>query len=142
MTNTQPSQAVALYVPSMVVGTTPDDVFAELRRRCLAGQIHSTGDRARLITDGPHAGSWGIPVYMIRRDALPTRSPWVRRRRIGYGVLGSLVVLAGLGWWVASTLTATALFFLLVTVLLTFATASWKATRPRHFSGTFSGTMS
>lgn len=107
------------YVPSGLVGATKADVLAELRRRQRAGEIHSAGgpESLQLITRGPHAGQYGIPVLLIHA---PRVSPWPRRRRIVASVAATVGVLAGLGWWAASTLGAGPLVALLLAVLVLF----------------------
>jgi hypothetical protein len=107
------------YVPSGLVGKTPKDVLAELERRQRAGEIHAAGGPGslRLITRGPQAGQYAIPVLLIRE---PRINPWPRRRRIASGIGAGLGVLLGLGWWAAATLGAAPFVIFLLAVLCAF----------------------
>lgn len=113
------------YLPSVIVGTSRNEVLRELRRRSAAGELHSAGPGIEPILRGPHAGQYAIPVY-LRAVQRPRRSPV--RRIVACTVIG--VIVAGtLIWWVLSTLSATALAALLITLLVTFSYGARRATR-------------
>jgi hypothetical protein len=118
-------QAVAVYRQTVLIGRTPDDVMRELRARRRTRELHSSGDEIRPITRGPHAGHYGIPVY-LRVVETPDRPAWPA---ICVGVSAALVLLAGLLWWVLVTLSATALVTLIVGVLTIFVYGVRRATR-------------
>jgi hypothetical protein len=107
------------YVPSGLVGPTAKAVLAELERRTALGEIHSAGGpkSLRLITRGPHAGQFGIPVLLIQS---PRVNPWPKRRRVLGGVGAGLGVLLGLGWWAVATMGAAPFVIFLLAVLCTF----------------------
>jgi len=111
--------APTIYVPSGLVGRTPAAVLAELERRMRAGEIAASGgaDSLKLITRGPQAGQYAIPVLLIQE---PRINPWPRRRRIGAWIGASLAALVGLGWWAAATMGAVPLAALLLLVLALF----------------------
>lgn len=106
----------AVYQQRMIVGKNEKAVLAELRRRSLAGELHSAAPAIRPITQGPHAGSYAIPVYL--RAAQPARErhapAW---RRVAYAAAAALT-LAGLVGWVLSTLSGAALAALMIVALL------------------------
>lgn len=116
---------MATYLPTMLIGTSRDQVLKELRRRSAAGELHSAGPGVVAITRGPHAGHYGIPIYLIATEPRPRSS----RRQVVIGVGVTLAALAGLTWWVLSTLSAAALASLLLGILATFMYGVRRATR-------------
>jgi len=107
------------YVPTGLVGPTAKAVLAELERRTAAGEIATAGgpDSLRLITRGPHAGMYAIPVLLIQE---PRINPWPRRRRVAGGVGLTIGALLGLGWWAVATMGAAPLAALLLLLLALF----------------------
>lgn len=105
--------APAVYQQRMIIGRTEKDVLAELRRRSLAGELHSAAPVISPITQGPHAGRYAVPVY-LRAVETPARRPiWRKVAAASAGVL----LLAGLTGWLLSTLSGTALIILMIVAL-------------------------
>ena len=52
------------YQQAMILGRTPRDAFAELKRRQRAGEVASAGP-LRMITKGAHTGQYAIPATII-----------------------------------------------------------------------------
>lgn len=112
----RPRGGVALYQQKMIIGKTEGQVLDVLRRRQKAGELLYCGPEVRIITRGPHAGEYGIPVYLRVVEPAP-RPVW----KPVLGVLAVAALLGGLIWWVLSTLSGASLVALMVTALLLLA---------------------
>ena len=115
------------YLPTVLIGTTRDQVLKELRRRSLAGELHSAGPDVVPITRGPHAGHYAIPVYL--RTVQREQPSWIVRHRVAVVTTTVVATLAAGVWWVLSTLSAVALAALLVGSLVAFVCGVHRATR-------------
>jgi hypothetical protein len=131
MNKSKPSQAVATYQRSVLVGTSPANVLKELRRRSLAGDIASAGPSVMPITRGPDIGRYGIPVT-LRIVAKPAPASWSWKRVAAGAALGGVPLAAGwhavmtLGFWpFAIFLALTLAAFLLALARLKFS-RSWS----------------
>lgn len=110
------TKGVALYRQQMIIGRTKRQVETALYRRQQSGELLYCGPEIQLITRGPHAGQYGIPVYLRVVEPAP-RPVW----RIAAGVMAGLTVLALLTWWLLATLSGAALVALMVAALLLLA---------------------
>ena len=117
---------IARYQPierrkAMVVGITPQEAMAKLKRKAAHGLVAEAGAQPGLIRVGPLAGQYGIPYWEIIRVLEPEPVVfWTRGKKKAAAIGGVLAVFGGLIWWVIATITATALAVLLGTVLLGF----------------------
>lgn len=117
------SAAPATYRPTALVARTPELVLKDLRRRALAGEVHSAGPHVRMITTGPHVGQYAMPVMLRIVERRKSKTPLV------IACTASALTLFGLAGWVLSSLSGGALAILLVTVLVIFVTGVHRATR-------------
>src|SRR3954469_18785328 len=95
------TRRIALPPPatSMIVAPTAKRALAELKARQARGGGAAAG-QLRLITMGPHAGQFGIPV-----ELLPVRPDPVWAlvlKRVGFLLIGVAAVLASLAWLVTA----------------------------------------
>lgn len=98
-----------------------EDVLRELRRRQVHGEVHSAG-QLRLLTTGPQAGEYAIPIVLI-----PGRRPSRRHRLalwLGAGLV-TLSALCGAGLWLTTAMSRFAAMTFLGALLVAFV--SWVA---------------
>lgn len=112
------------YQRAMILGRTPRDAFAELKRRQRAGEVASAGP-LQMITKGPHAGQYAIPAVII----VAPRDPVLSKRLVVVGsALVGISVFSFLLLWTLSTMSGGALFMLCATALA----ALWLRVRRFH----------
>ena len=111
--------------PATVVDTRPLAVLsapyhrkaaliAEVNKLAARGDIRPQRARPGYNTE---TGQWEIPVLMLR----PAPPAWRRPAAIAAGVLAILGSLAGLGWWVISSLLPAPLALFLIAMLAALA---------------------
>lgn len=126
------------YTRAAITGHSRSQVLSVLRQQQAAGRVASSG-QLTLITTGPHAGEYGVPVLLINR----ARSNTPAWKRIAIVTGCCLVSLAGVGLllsWLFTSLTTQPLLLL---ILVAVAWLGWLVRRgsPRRASVTTSTTI-
>lgn len=107
---------------TLLIGDTERGVMAELRRRQRRGSIASVHGDLRLLTIGPHAGRYAIPVELIPERPSPR---WARVCvAVGTVLLGIAAVIGALIWLIRA-MTGAALAGACLTVLGAFLAWLW-----------------
>lgn len=116
--------AMTDYTRAAIAGRSRSDVLAKLGTEQRAGRIAAAG-KLTLITVGPHAGEYAIPVLLLNNPR-PAAPAWTRPViAAGAGLLGvSAIGLASI--WLLATLTAEPL------VAICFLALVWLGWLVRH----------
>lgn len=131
--------APTTYTRAAITGHSRGEVLSVLRQQQAAGRIARAG-QLTLITTGPHAGEYGVPVLLIDRSR-PEAPAWAR---IAIITGCCLIALAGVGLllsWLFTSLTTQPLLLL---ILAAVTWLGWLIRRgsPRRASVTTTTTIS
>lgn len=96
------------YAKAAITGRSRGEVLRRLHAEQRAGRIHSAGNELTLITHGPHAGEYAVPVLLIANPR-PGSPRWARVCIAVGGVLLALAVVVGLLAWLVTSLSGPAL---------------------------------
>jgi hypothetical protein len=110
--------ATTTYARAAILGPTRREALARLEQERAAGRILGRPGQLTLITQGPAAGQYAIPVYVIApAEPAPARVPrWVMPMLAAAVPLGLAVLLV----WLLTALTAASLALFLAGVLAAF----------------------
>ena len=107
------------YARAAITGRSKNEVLRRLYAEQRAGRIHSAGQGITLITKGPHAGEYAVPVLILS----PGRPApvWAKVCVVGGSVLASGAVVVGLLAWLLASMSGAALVTLCVAAILALA---------------------
>lgn len=107
------------YARAAITGRSKNEVLRRLYAEQRAGRIHSAGEGITLITKGPHAGEYAVPVLIIAPGrAMPI---WQKVAVVGSLCLASAATVVGLLAWLLISLSGAALVVLCAAAVLALA---------------------
>jgi len=107
------------YTRAAITGHSRSEVLAVLRRQQASGRVASAG-QLTLITTGPHAGEYGVPVLLINRSRRGAPA-WTRIAIVTGACLMGLAAVGALLSWLFTSLTAQPLLLLIFAALVGLA---------------------
>lgn len=127
------------YVKAAVTGRSRSDVLVKLGTEQRAGRIAAAG-KLTLITVGPHAGEYAVPVLLLNNPR-PATPAWTRPViAIGTGLLGLSAFGLTVTWFLA-TLSGAALVAICLCALAWLAWLIKRGSRPRGATVTTTTTI-
>jgi hypothetical protein len=108
--------APTTYTRAAITGHSRSEVLATLRQQQRVGRVASAG-QLTLITTGPHAGEYGVPVLLINR-ARANAPAWAKIAIVTGCCLIALAAVGALLSWLFTSLTTQPLLLLILGALV------------------------